>query len=175
MKVEQTVNEITIKETPGCLWIFGLLFVIVGGMLVWGTLGGFSNWSEVPFWQLVLAFFIATSVMTGGVWIISGAPIRKIVINRIENTVLITKYGFSGKQKDLYHFDEIKHFCLIEEKDSEDSPMWSVGMKLANDELVKISSMPLHSEDLERKYVFQINEFMRKQMPSYENNLKLDK
>ncbi len=174
MKVEESVNEITIKETPGCLWIFGLFFVIMGGILVYGTLGGFSNWNEVETWQLIVAFFVAASIMMGGIWVISEAPIMRVVINRIEDTVSIVKYGFFGKRTNLYRFDEIKQFCLIEDTDSEGDANWSIGMILANSEQVKISSVPLHSEDHERKFVFQINEFMRKQMPSYEKNLKLE-
>jgi hypothetical protein len=171
MKTKQTVNELIIQETPGCLWFFGLFFVIIGGMLVYGTLGGFSNWNEVPAWQLILAFFVAVSVISGGIWVISGAPITKIVINRIEDYVLIKKYGFFGKRETVYKFSEIKQFCLIEEKDSENDTIWSVGMELNDGELLKTSSMPLHTEEIQRKYIFEINEFMRKQMPSYNSDL----
>jgi len=171
MKITQTPNELTIQETPGCLWFFGLFFVIIGGILIYGTLGGFSNWNEVPAWQLVLAFFIAVSVVSGGVWVISGAPITKVVINRIEDSVSIIRYGFFGKRVEFYSFSEIKIFCLIEEIDTESEPIWYIGMTLQNGEKIKISSMALHSEDIQRKYVFETNEFMRKQMPSYNTDL----
>ncbi len=164
MKINQTENEIVIQETPGCLWFVGLFFVIIGGMLVWGTLGGFSNWNEVPFWQLVLAFFIAASLIAGGVWVISKAPVTKVVINRVEDTVLMTRWGFFGRRETAFSFDEIKRFCLVEEKDDEDIPIWYLGMKLTNNETVKITSLASQAEEYERKYVFETNEFMRKQI-----------
>lgn len=174
MKVEESVNQITLKETPGCLWIFGLFFVIMGGILVYGTLGGFSNWNEVSAWQLVIAFFVAVSVMGGGVLVISKAPVTRVFINRIEDTVLIIRYGFRGRQTNTYRFEEIKQFCLIEDIDSDGDLAWSFGMELADGEKVRISAVVMHTEDFQQKYVFQINEFMRKQMPSYENNLKIE-
>ncbi len=66
----------------------------------------------------------------------------------------MTRYGLSGKKETIYRFDEIKCFRLIEDKDDEGSPIWSLGIELLNDELVKITSLPSHSEEHERKYVF---------------------
>ncbi len=165
MKTKQTANELTFQETPGCLWVVGLFFAVMGGILVWGTLGGFSNWNEVPFWQLALAFVIAASAIVGGVWVISKAPVTKVVINRIENAVLMTRWGFFGRRQTVFSFDEIKRFCLIEEKDDEGSPIWYLGMKMTDDEMIKITSLASHSEEYERKYVFETDEFMRKQIP----------
>ena len=174
MKTIQTENELVIQETPGCLWFLGLFFVIIGGMLVWGTLGGFSNWNEFPFWQLGLAFVIAASAIAGGVWVISKAPVTKVVINRIEDTVLMTRWGFFGRRQTVFSFTDIKRFCLIEEKDDEGSPIWYLGMKLINNETIKITSLASHAEEYERKYVFETNEFMRKQILAAQMVLELE-
>lgn len=174
MKVEETPNEITIKETPGCIWLFGLFFIIISGTFIYGIFGGFSNWHEIPTWQLVLTFFGATAILSCGVWIISNAPITNVSINRLTNTVSMKQYGFFGKRDLFYKFEDIKGFCLIEDKDSEGDLIWTLGMNLENGETVKISSVSLHIEDVQRKYVFQINEFMRKEIPSYKNLQELD-
>ncbi len=171
MRIKQNPNELIIQETPGCLWFVGLFFSMVGGTFVYGALGGFSNWDEVPFWQLALAFFMGAIAVAGGIWIIYQAPISQIVIDRIEDKVLLKRRGLFGKHETGYKFSEIKEFCLIEDKDDEGSPIWSVGIELINSEKIKITSMPLHSEDIQRKYIFETNEFMRKQMPSYNTDL----
>lgn len=171
MKIKQTPNELIIQETPGCLWIFGLFFAIVGGIFVYGALGGFSNWNEVSFWQLALAFFMGAIAVAVGIWMIYKAPISKVVIDRIEDKVLLKRFGLFGKREIIYKFSEIKEFCLIEDKDDENEPIWSFGMELDNGEIIKISSMPLHSENYQRKYIFETNEFMRKPMPSYNTDL----
>lgn len=171
MKTTQTANELTIREAPGCLWVFGLFFALVGGFLAYGALGGFSNWNEAPFWQLALTFFMGAVAVGVGIWLIYQAPVSKVIIDRIEDKVLLSRYGLFGKRQTVYRFSEIEHFCLIEDKDTDDCPIWSVGLKLNNGETIKITSHPRHSEEYERKCIFEINEFMRKQMPSYKNDL----
>ncbi len=122
---------------------------------------------------MILAFIIGASVVSGGVWIISEAPVTNVVIDRVHNTVSVKKYGFFGKRSNFYSFDDVENFCLIEEKDSDDIPIWSIGLRLKNRETVPITSLPIHAEALQQDHVFQFNEFMRKDMPTYEKNLKL--
>ena len=166
MKSIQTENELILEETPGCLWIFGLFFVFVGAVFVYGALGGLVDYQTQAAWTLALAFLIGSSAVAVGIWIIYRAPITKVVINRIEDSVLMTRFGLFGKQQTTYYFDEIEQFCLVAEKDDEGSDIWSVGMKLIDGEMIVVTSSASHFEDYERKYVFQTNEFMRKQMPA---------
>lgn len=168
MQIDQTENELIIRESPGCLWMFGLFFAFVGGVFVYGALGGLADYDRQAAWMLALAFVMGAIGIGTGVWIIYRAPITRVFIDRIENEVLITRYGLFGKQKTFYDFDEIEQFCLVEEHDSEGDKIWSVGMKLIDDETVKISSLPSHDERFKRNFVFQANEFMRKQLLSTE-------
>ncbi len=164
MNISQNENELVIRETPGCLWLFGLFFAVVGGVFVYGSLGGLADFGSQPWWTIALAFVMGSGAVAVGIWIIYRAPITKIFVDRIENFVLITRYGLFGKREDFYYFDEISYFCLAEETDDEGAPIWNFAMKLENDETVKITSLASHSEEYERSYVFQTNEFMRKQI-----------
>jgi hypothetical protein len=168
MQSEQIGNELIVRETPGCLWIFGLFFAFVGGMFVYGSLGGFVDYGRHELWMLALALLMGLIGVAAGIWIIYGAPIIKVVINRIENTVLLTRYGLFGRRESFYAFDEIERFCLVEEKDDEGNDIWFLGMNLTNEETIKISSHASHDERFTSHFVFEINEFTRKQIPSSE-------
>lgn len=168
MQAEQTENVLIIRESPGCLWLFGLFFAFVGSVFVYGALGGLADYDRQSPWMLALAFVIGAIGIGAGIWIIYRAPITQVVINRVENEVFITRYGLFGKQKTFYDFDEIEQFCLIEEQDSEGDKIWSLGMKLKNDETIKISSLPSHDKRFKNNFVFQANEFMQKQLSSTE-------
>jgi hypothetical protein len=168
MQTEQTGNELIVRDTPGCLWIFGLFFAFVGGMFVYGSLGGFVNYDKHELWMLALSLLMGLTGIAVGIWIIYGAPVTKVVINRLENTVLITRYGLFGKRESFYDFDEIERFCLVEEKDDEGNNIWFLGMKLTSEETIKISSFASHDELFTSDFVFQTNEFTRKQIPSSE-------
>ncbi|HEX2641313.1 MAG TPA: hypothetical protein VHL50_12095 [Pyrinomonadaceae bacterium] len=165
MQTEQTENILIIRETPGCLWIFGLFFLTVGGLFVYGALGGFADYGAQELWMLALAFLMGAVGVAVGVWMIYRAPITRVVIDRLEDTVFITRYGLFGRREDFYESYEIEQFCLIEDVDDESSPIFSLGMNLASGETVKISSLPNHDERFIQNFVFQTNEFMRKTLP----------
>lgn len=174
MRISQTANELVIEEAPGCLWIFGLFFAFVGGMFVYGALGGLTDYERHEFWMLALAFLMGSVGVGVGLWIIYGAPVTKVVVDRIENTVLMTRYGLFGKRETFYALDEIERFCLVEEKDGEGDPIWSLGINLTNGETIKISSLPSHDERFKSNFVFQTNEFTNKQMPPAQMILELE-
>jgi len=165
MQTEQTENDLIIRETPGCLWIFGSFFAVVGGVFVYGALGGLADYGSQELWMLALSFMMGAIGVGAGVWIIYRAPITKVAINRLDNEVFITRYGLFGKRETFYDFDEIEEFCLIEEKDNESNSVWFLGMNLSHGETVKISSLPSHDERFIQNFVFQTNEFTRKQLP----------
>lgn len=174
MNIKQTGNELIIQETPGCLWILGLLFVLVGGMFVYGSLGGFTNADEVPRYAIYSAFLMGAIGVAAGVWIVFHAPVTKVFINRQTENVVLIRRDLFGKRENIFGFEQIKQFCLIEEKDSEGDPVWSLGLELSNGETIKISSLESHSEKFKRDFVFQSNQFMYKQMPNYKSALELE-
>jgi hypothetical protein len=174
MKSKQTASELIIQETPGCLWLFGLFFAVVGGIFVYGALGGLVDYGSQPIWVLATAFVMGSIAVGVGVWIIYRAPLSKLVFDRIDKTLIYTTYGLAGKRETVYDFDEIVAFRLIEERDSEGDPIWSLGMNLADGETIKISSLASHAENFKRDLVFQANEFMYKQMPAAADVFELE-
>ena len=174
MQISQTENELVLRETPGCLWIFGLFFALVGGAFVYGALGGFADWGSQSLWMLFLAFVMGSIGVAAGGWIIYRAPVTKIVINRIESEVWMTRYGLFGRRETAYTFDEIEQFSLLEEQDDESNPVWSLAMELTNGETIKISALPSHDLRFKQGFVFQTNEFMRKQLASTEMIFELE-
>ena len=109
-----------------------------------------------------------------GYWIIFMAPVTTVTIDRVLQTVTHRRRGISGSSENSYQFSEISGFQLIEERDSDNDPVWSLGLDLRSGETVKISSLPSPVENIKRDLVFQANEFMGKQMPSYASNVALE-
>lgn len=174
MKIIQNNDELVLKETPGCLWVFGLFFAVIGGVFVFGALGGASNRDAVSPTSAGIAFFMGAVAVGAGIWVIYRAPVTKIVLNRTMKKIDYTRLGLGGKQAEIYNFADIRQFCLVEEFDDEGDPIWSLGMELASGETLKISSLQSHDEKYKRDFVFQINEFLGKQMPSYQTNLEIE-
>lgn len=167
MKLKQTEYELTIKEAPGCLWIFGFFFMAVGAAFVYGSLGGFTNYREVPPWQLALALLMGSAGLASGLWIIYRAPVNKVTVDTDRKIIIHERTGITGRTTDYYNLDQVKEFCLIEETDDEGAPIWSLGLTLTDGEVVRISSLASHSESVKRNFLFESNQFLRRQMPSW--------
>lgn len=168
MKVFQTQNQLIIKENPGCLWIFGLFFAAFGILFVYGAFSGFFIFgSEIP-WAGNLTFFLGLFGIAIGIWTIHKTPISNLEIDKSENQVILIRWGIFGKRTEVFHFDEIERFCLIEEQNNN----WLFGLKLFDGETISITSLGKHPENYEEKYVYPINVFIGKELPSCQLNFE---
>jgi hypothetical protein len=163
MKVYETNNELIFKETPIIMWIFGMFFVIVSAMLLYGALGGFTNYNEVGLSGIYIARFMAICGIIAGLFLINNAPISTIRICKLLNNIHVEQIALLGKTQQTISLDKIDGFLLIEDKDSEGDKIWTFGVKLFDDELIKLSSMCWHSDTVEQHLVLQANKFINRE------------
>lgn len=159
MNISRENDKLTISETPGCLWIFGLLFVLVGGLFAYGALGGFKDFERQSLWLLALALVFGVIGVIAGIRVISDAPITRVVIDRARGIVIWTKFGFMGRETLIYRLEDVSCFCLVDDRDSEGAEIWWFGMELVSGEILRIGSVASHVEEHERRFVFAANEF----------------
>ncbi len=168
MQISQTNDKLLIQETPGCLWIFGLLFVFIGGAFVFGALGGLADYDRQSPLMLFAAFSFGVVGIVAGIRIISRAPISHIVVDRFHSIVVWTRYGFMGRDTSVYRFEDVECFRLIEDRDDEGAEIWWLGMELVNGEVLRIGAVASHFEENERRFVFAANAFAGKQLTATE-------
>lgn len=168
MKVFQTSDQLIIKENPGCLWIFGLFFAALGILFVYGAFNGFVLFgTQIP-WAANLTFLLGLAGILVGIWTINNTPISNLEIDKAENRVTLIRWGIFGKRKEFFHFDEIEKFCLFEKQNNN----WAFGLKLNGGETILITSLGKHPENYEDKYVYPINVFIGKELPSCQLNFE---
>lgn len=172
MKVYQTQNDLIIKENPGCLWIFGLFFALIGILFVYGAFNGFYLFGIQATWAAGLTFLLGLTGIAIGIFVIYKTPISHLKIDKSENEVNLIRWGIFGKKDDVYYFDEIERFCLIENQTSKGLSLWSFGLELIDGEQIKITSLGQHAEDYEDKYVYPLNVFIGKILPACQLNFQ---
>lgn len=163
MNISHENDKLTISETPGCLWIFGLFFVLIGGVFAYGALGGLKDYDRQSPWLLAMAFILGVIGIIAGIRVISGAPITRVIVDRAHRVVIWTRFGFMGRETFVYKFDDIERFCLIEDRDSDGAEIWWFGMELIDGEVLPIGAIASHFAENERRFVFAANEFAGKQ------------
>jgi hypothetical protein len=119
-----------------------------------------------------LTFVLGIFGISIAFWIIYTAPISNLTINKINNEVKLIRWGVYGKRTKVYHFEEIERFCLLESKHGNGAQTWGFGIELTNGEQVVVTSLGVHAEDYQSKYVDPINIFIGKQTPFCQLNFE---
>jgi hypothetical protein len=170
MKVFQTSDHLIIKENPGCLWLFGAFFAAIGILFLYGAFNGFVIFGIQTPWTVFFTCLLGILSIFIGLLTIYKTPIHQLEILKDENKVILITWSIPGKRKEVYQFEEIERFCLIESQNQLGTSNWNFGLELKNGNKILVTSLGKHPEDYESKYVQPINIFIGKELPSCQLN-----
>jgi hypothetical protein len=161
MKIKRAEDNLILQDSAIALWIFGLFFVFVGSIFVYGSLGGFENSDEVPSYAIYLAFSMGAIAVGVGIWQIYIHPFSQISINKQTREIVSTQKGLFGKREKVYHFDEVAEFCVVESEDDESNPIWRTALKLKDGKIIEISKIWEHRRENSENASEKANNFIR--------------
>lgn len=161
MRAKQIDGKLILQDAPGCLWLFGAFFVLVGGVFVYGSLGGFTDYDRVPWWAIALSFFMGAIAVSVGIWQIALHPSSKAIINSRTKTVLYARSGLFGKTERILRFGEIRRFSVEKSEDDEGNPLWRLELNLTSGETVELTSVWERNEEKCEAVAARANEFLK--------------
>ncbi len=92
MKITQhTTTNLIVKDSAGCLWLFGLFFVAIAGTFVIGLMGAFNNLHELNQLEQTAAWIVSLAGVAAGIWIIYSNPVIKTDFDKREESLRLTK------------------------------------------------------------------------------------
>ncbi|MCU0343314.1 MAG: hypothetical protein MUF28_05780 [Ignavibacterium sp.] len=163
MKItEHTTTNLKIKDSAGCLWLFGLFFVVVAGFFVIGLMGAFNNLNELNQLEQTAAWVIALAGVAAGVWIIYSNPAIRVSFDKRENSVTIIRRSPMRNETESYPLNEIINIEIKESKDDEGDPIFSVEMKLKSGRSVSLTKTWLRNKEDIEKNIVKIKDFVGK-------------
>ncbi len=162
MKItEYTTTNLTVKDSAGCLWLFGLLFVVVAGTFVVGLLGAFNNLNELNQLEQTGAWFVSLAGVAAGIWIIYSNPAIKTDFDKRENAVTIKRRSLMKNETERYPLNKIIDVEVKESKDDEGYPVFSVDMKLISHKTTSLTKTWLRNKKELQKIVDEIKDFLK--------------
>src|SRR5687767_2922999 len=117
MRIEERGNVLTVRATPGCMWIFGLWF-IAGGVLAMAMTFLASNAHELAWWERLFAFVIGAACAAAGLFVILGAPAIHAAFDRTSGRAVVTTAGIRKRQRVEFSCRDVCVVDLAEERDS---------------------------------------------------------
>ena len=140
-------THLTLADQPGCFWLFGLFFLLIGGVVVAGLLGLFTNLKEVSLPEKAFAWVLALSAIGVGAYIAYDSPGSRVSFDRQKGSVVIRRKGLMRKQTLQYSLLEVETIFLREGQDIDGDPVYRLTMRLRSGEEVELSWLWLHGKD----------------------------
>lgn len=161
MKITQhtTTNLIT-KDSAGCLWLFGLFFVVIAGTFVIGLMGAFNNLNELNQLEQTAVWIVSLAGVAAGIWIIYSNPVIRADFDKREGVVNIRRKSLLRNETENYLLSDIKDVIIKESKDDEGYPIFFVEMILANSTSVALTKKWLRNKEELQKVVTDIKNFL---------------
>mgnify|MGYP003406527821 CR=1 FL=1 len=161
MKITQhTTTNLIVRDSAGCLWLFGLFFVLIAGTFVIGLMGAFNNLNELNQLEQAAAWIVSLSGVAAGIWIIYSNPAIKTDFDKREGVVKINKRGFMKNETENYPLTEIKDIIINESKDDDGDPIYSVDMNLNSGKITPLTKTWLRNKEELEKNIKQIKDFI---------------
>jgi hypothetical protein len=165
MKIEQTANELVLKESRAYLWFWALILMLAGSWFIYSASGGsIKEWTKLPFWEIALILSGGGIFVGIGFWGVLNSPRTTITLNRRTKKIIYSKRRLAGNVERHFGFDQVRKFRTIEENYSDNPTVWFLAMECETGEIVKMSAVPNYSPDKKESTAYEMNSFIRTQI-----------
>jgi hypothetical protein len=147
MQIEETPEQLILRDRPGCIWGLGLFFLLIGGLFALGPWFFFTDRAETPFWQTLLASAMGWVGVSVALWLIARTPHTTVLFDRLARTINIQRWGLAGRKIETYTFSEAAGFEVVQEKDTEGDPIFRLRLNLRSGQSTWLTMVHLHADD----------------------------
>ena len=159
--IQQTTNNLILKDSAGCFWMLGLFFVVIAGTFIIGLLGAFYNLNEITEPERAGAWFISLSGLAAGIWFIYSNPGTKLKFDKDEKLLTIQRRGLMRNEIEKYRLGDIADFKLIESEDSEGDPVYWIELQLKGGNKTNLTELWINNKEVLQKDIDSIKNFLK--------------
>jgi len=160
MRMTESPQRLVLQDAPGCFWLFGLFFIVAGGLALLASLGLSAQEVRLTAWQTILGVGMALLALATGVGFILRSPGSRVILDAQARTLTITRRGLLGRQVEQYTWDEISAVERIVTGDIDGSPVYSLVLHLHNGQDARVTHLWLHDPDGLARNVTAIQQFL---------------
>ena len=150
-----------VVDTPGSLWVFGLLFVS-SGTLVLSVPFFADGWATFRAWERAAVLVIGLSHLAAGLWTIRRHPATRTELDRATGmgSHRVRRAGSGTRVQTNFPLADVSSVHLRQSADSDGDPMYQLQLSLADHRVLLIQGQPAHGEALAREHLRVIRSFL---------------
>ena len=147
MRISERGSTLVVRDTPGCVWVFGLWF-IAGGAIALIMPFVAVNRDEVPGWAKLVAFLIGIAVVTAGGLVIRATPSTYTVIDSAAGRVRVTTRHFGGPARvEELALTDVALLQVLPGTDSDGDTNYSLRLLLKDGRAIPLHAQPAYGKD----------------------------
>ena len=146
MRIQKTATGLVITDSPGLSWILGGLFVVVGGVFFLGPMGLFNNSDNLSFIMRALVSLLGGVGICTGLWIWTRSPCSRVQTAISEQSVVITRWGLTGRQEFRVPFADVAGFEIETGVDSDGDAVFRPLLRRRDKTTVLLSVLHVHDK-----------------------------
>jgi len=161
MRIHSTPDRMVLRDTPGITWAFGLIFAAAGALVAGAVLLGADGFAEQPLWARLMGLLMGLAHLSVGVWLLRASPAVETVLDRASGVARVSTILVVERAEE-FPLAEVAHVDVVEKKDSEGEPLFSLRLRLHGGRAVAISSPPssLYRRDFARRDAEAVRRFL---------------
>jgi hypothetical protein len=153
MRIQQSASRLVARDTPGCLWLFGLVFVM-SGTFVLVAVPLSREWATFTGWERAGILAIGIGHLGGGLWLIRHTPATRLELDRTRGTGThrIRHPGDRRETVVAFRLADLRDVDVLEERDSDGDPAFVVRLRLADGRTLRLhgATVPTRAPAVER-------------------------
>ena len=161
MKITQADGRMVIADTPGCLWLFGLMFVLSGSSAM---IAAFAVAAPPTFVFLTrsAAFVIGAAHLSAGLWIVRrhASTLTELDRESGQGRHLVRRPGSRTPAVTAFALADVRAVDIRHDRDSEGDPMFQVRLWLSGSRLLPLQAQPAQGERAALQHADAIRQFL---------------
>ena len=162
MKITERDGRLEVVDTPGCLWLFGFVFV-ASGLFVLSIPFTSTQWATFPLWERAAVLAIGAAHLAGGLW-----TVRRHAATRTEldpatrrGTHRVQQPGTRVATVTTFELADVRAVEVRHHTDSDGDPMYQLVLWLSRSRTLLLQSQPAHGEAQARGHADAIRRFLK--------------
>jgi hypothetical protein len=161
MRITTAGTRLVVADTPGCVWLLGLVFVGSGTLVL--TVPLFAReWSTFGWWERAAVLAIGVGHLGGGLWTIRHHVATRTELDRARGagTHRVRRPGERDATVTRFRLADVRDVNVREETDSDGDPVYVLRLLLADGRALPLQGHPAPGEASARERADAIRRFL---------------
>jgi len=160
MRLTQSGGRLVVVDTPGVVWLLGLVFV-ASGTFVLAAAPTSAEWATFALWERAAVIAIGLAHLGGGLFFIRAHPSVRTELDLARGTGvhMIRRPAERRATVTRFPLTDVHDVSVLHEKDRDGDPVYGVGLLLTGGRELRMESFLRPGEAAAREHVSAIRRF----------------